>query len=48
MKTIPLHVLIAKQKLALKAAHPKSRDRIRHRLKALLVAKQLRKEHKAA
>lgn len=48
MKTIPLRLLIAKQKLALKAAHPKSRDRIRSRLKALLVAKQLRKESRAA
>ena len=44
MKTIPLRTLIERQRLALKAAHPKSRDRIRYRLKALLVARELKRE----
>lgn len=40
--------LIAEKKKALKAARPKSRDRIRHRLKCLLVAQHIRKGRRVA
>ena len=40
--------LLKAKRLALSKADPKSRDRIRQRVKALEVARQLRKENRAA
>jgi len=43
-----LRLLLKAKRLALAKASPKSRDRIRRQLRALEVARQLRKEAKAA
>ena len=40
--------LIEARKVELKSADPKSRDRLRHRLKVLLVVGKMRRENKAA
>lgn len=42
-----ISTLISKRKAELKSASPKSRDRLRHRLRVLLVAKQLKRENAA-
>jgi hypothetical protein len=42
-----LKTMIANQKHALKASPPKSRDRVRRRLRALEVAQQIRREIRA-
>lgn len=46
MKT-PLRTLVSQKKKALKSAHPKSRDRIRHGLRVLKVVELLKKECRA-
>ena len=43
-----LRLLLKAKRLALAKAAPKSRDRIRRQLRALEVARQLRKEARAA
>lgn len=48
MKKPTIRHLIAAKALALKSAAPKSRDKVRRELRALEVARQLRKEAKAA
>lgn len=48
MKKPTIRILIAAKALALKRAAPKSRDRIRRQLRALEVARQLRRESRAA
>jgi hypothetical protein len=47
MKT-PLRTLVSQKKKALKSAHPKSRDRIRHELNVLLKAMVMTKRCRAA
>lgn len=46
MKTLTKQ--IEQRKVELKSADPRSRDRLRHRLHALLKVKQIRKELRAA
>lgn len=48
MKKPSIRILIAAKLAALKSAKPKSRDRIRRELRALEVARQIKKESKAA
>lgn len=43
-----LSTLISNRKIELKRANPKSRDRIRHRLRVLEVVKLLRRKGRAA
>jgi TATA-binding protein-associated factor Taf7 len=47
MKKPPLRTLVARKKRALKAANPKSRDRIRSELKVLTKLAELRKQARA-
>lgn len=44
----PLRILVSRKKQALKAANPKSRDRIRHELNVLLMVSMLRSKKRAA
>jgi hypothetical protein len=43
-----LSTLISNRKTELKRANPKSRDRIRHRLRVLEVVRKIRREVRAA
>lgn len=48
MKKPNIRILIAAKAAALKRAAPKSRDRIRRQLRALEVARQIKRENRAA
>lgn len=42
-----LRTIISRRRKALKAAEPKSRDRLRYRLRVAVVAEQIRREVRA-
>jgi hypothetical protein len=48
MKKPPIRVLIKAKAAALRSADPKSRDRIRRELRALEVAREIKKQCRAA
>lgn len=48
MKKPTMRALIAAKALALKSAAPKSRDKVRRELRALEVARQIKRESRAA
>lgn len=48
MKRPTIRILIAAKAASLKRAAPKSRDRIRRQLRALEVARQIKRESRAA
>lgn len=48
MKKPTIRTLIAAKALALKSAAPKSRDKVRRELRVLTVARQIKRESRAA
>lgn len=48
MRTVPVRKLLKLRRLDLRNANPKSRDRIRHKVKVLEIVQLLRKKGRAA